>query len=75
MKQAEPPAAGIVFKPKSSEQVYIYSMGKRLRLTAIATTDAAANAHMAKPGNDDAVIACFGPLVLMANKYDGGERA
>lgn len=61
-----------LFKPKPDERVYIHSHGKRLRLTAIATTDEAANRHMAK--TDDAVIACFGPLVLMANKYDNGER-
>lgn len=68
------PTDGATIKPKPSEEVYIHSMGKRLRLTAIATTDDAANAHMGKPSNEDAVIACFGPLVLMANKHDNGTR-
>lgn len=63
-----------LFKPKSDEQVFIHSMGKRLRLTAIAVGDEAANRHMAK-NTDDAVIACFGPLVLMADRHNNGQRA
>ena len=54
----------------STEQVYIYSMGKRLLLTAIFDNDADANKHMAK--TDDACIAIFGKFVLLANKYDQG---
>lgn len=61
-----------VYRPKPGELVYIFSMGKRLKLTAIATSDDAANRHMAK-NPKDAVVACFGPLVLMANRYDQGE--
>jgi hypothetical protein len=52
--------------------LYVRSMGKRLRVTAIADNDDEANAHMAT--TDDAVIACVGPLVLMANMYDKGEK-
>lgn len=59
-----------LIKPKSDEQIYIHSMGKRLKLTAVALTDDAANEHCGK--TDDAVVACFGSLVLLANKYDNG---
>ena len=52
------------------ERLFIFSMGKRLRITAIFTDDDAANAHMAK--TDDAVIACHGPFIFLANKYDRG---
>jgi len=57
---------------KPDERLFVYTMGKRLRITAIFTDDDAANAHMGKPGNNDAVVACFGPFVLLADKYDHG---
>jgi hypothetical protein len=63
------------FKAKPDEKLYIYTMGKRLRVTAIFSDDDSANAHMAKSSNDDAVVATFGPFVFLANKYDHGERA
>lgn len=52
--------------------LYVRSMGKALRVTAIALTDDAANAHCAR--TEDAVVACVGSLVLMANKHDHGEK-
>jgi len=61
----------MLIRPKSpDETVYIHSMGKRLKITAIATSDASANHHCGQ--TDDAVIACFGSLIIMANKYDKG---
>lgn len=54
------------------EEVYLYSMGKRLRLTAIFDNDDDANAHMEK--SNDAVVACFGPFILCADKYDQGQK-
>lgn len=52
------------------QTIYIYSMGKRLQLTAIFDNDYDANKHMEK--TEDAVIATFGKYVLLANKYDKG---
>ena len=60
----------MIHKAKESEQLRICSMGKKLRVTAIATSDEEANEHMRK-NPDDAVVACLGPFVFMANKYDG----
>lgn len=53
------------------ETLRIRSMGKSLKITAIATSDDEANEHMRK-NKDDAVIAVAGPFVFMANKYDKG---
>jgi hypothetical protein len=54
-----------------TESLYVRSMGKALRVTVIATSDAEANDYMAKH-DDDACIAVFGPFVLLANRYDPG---
>lgn len=54
-----------------TESLYVRSMGKALRVTAIATSDAEANAHMSTH-RDDACIAVFGSFVLMAHRYDHG---
>jgi hypothetical protein len=54
-----------------SVSLYVRSMGKALRVTAIALTDDAANAHCAR--TNDAVVACVGRVVLMADKGDRGE--
>jgi len=56
---------------KESEKLYFCSMGKKLRITAIFTNDEEANRHMLK-NQDQATIACFGPFVFLANKYDKG---
>lgn len=55
-----------------TETLYIRSMGKALRVTAIFTSADAANAHMARPGNNDAVVAEVNGLVLLADKGDRG---
>lgn len=52
------------------QQIYIFSMGKKLLITAIFDNEDEANAHMAK--TDDAVIAEFGRFIFLANKYDKG---
>ena len=58
-----------ILKPEHG--LYVQSMRKFLRVTAMFDSDDAANAHMAKHG-DDAVVACFGPFVLLANVHDKG---
>lgn len=61
-------------KLTDTEKLYIRSMGKALRVTAIFATDDEANEFMARPGNDDAVVGVFGGLVMLANKYDRGVK-
>ena len=51
--------------------LYVSSMRKALRVTAIFDNDREANEHMAKH-SEAAVVACVGPLVLIADKYDQG---
>lgn len=55
---------------KDREEVWIYSMGKRFMLRAIADTVAEANTFM-ESHTETALIACFGPFNLIANKYEG----
>jgi len=55
---------------RDGEVLWLYSMGKRFQVTAIFTTDAEANAHMEKH-DSQAVIAAFGPFIVLANKYEG----
>ena len=54
-----------------TQTMYVRSMGKALRVTAIFDNDDAANAHMAK-NDEDAVVAVFGKFVLLANRCDRG---
>lgn len=63
----------MVRKFTSTEHVYIRSMGKLLRITAIATSDDEANSFMSK--NDEAaVVADCGGFVFMADRYDHGTK-
>jgi hypothetical protein len=55
---------------RESDQLWLYSMGKRFRVRAIFTNDDDSNAFMAKH-NDAAIIACFGPFQVIANVYAG----
>lgn len=55
---------------KEGEEVWTYSMGKRFQIRAIATTVDEANIFMAKH-EETALIACFGPYYIVANKYEG----
>jgi hypothetical protein len=54
-----------------SQEIYIYSMGKKLKITAIFDNEAEANANMAK--TDNAVVGEFGKFIFLANKYDTGQ--
>ena len=54
-----------------SQESYIYSMGKKLKITAIFDNEAEANANMAK--TDNAVVGEFGKFIFLANKYDTGQ--
>lgn len=59
-------------KMKPDDVLYIHSMGKRLRITAIFHSDADAIAYL-KRHSDEGVIAAFDPYVFIANIYDHGE--
>ncbi len=59
-------------KMKPDQILQIFSMGKRLRVTAIFHSDAEANAYMEKH-QDEGVIAAFDPYVFLANVYDKGD--
>jgi hypothetical protein len=62
---------GISHRSKPEEKLYLYSMGKRLRVTAIFTDVQDANRYM--EGKDEGVIAELGPFIFLANLYDPGE--
>ena len=51
--------------------IYVRSMGKALRVTAIFLSDDAANRHMAR--TNDAVVCEIGPYIFLADKGDKGE--
>jgi hypothetical protein len=51
--------------------LYVRSMGKALRVTAIYTSDTDANAYMATHP-DQGCVAVLGPFILLANLYDQG---
>lgn len=55
------------------QSLYIRSMGKALRVTAICTSESDANLHMERNIND-AVVAEIAPFIFMANKYDAGVK-
>lgn len=61
----------MIYKARNSENLRVRSMGKSLRVTAITTSDDEANEHIRK-NPTDAVIACLGPFVLLADKHDPG---
>lgn len=60
----------MIHQAKPDEMFWTYSMGKRFRVRAIATTDNEANAFM-NNHSDTGTIACFGPFVIIANFYEG----
>jgi hypothetical protein len=60
----------MIHTAKDSEQLWIYSMGKRFRVRAITDTDAEANAFMERH-RESTLIACFGPFNIVANTYEG----
>lgn len=52
------------------DMLYIYSMGKKIRVTSIFTDNRDCNIHCER--TNDAVIACFGDFIFCADKYDKG---
>ena len=55
---------------QSTQILYVRSMGKALQVTAIFTDAGKANSHMA--AHTDAVVAVFGPYILLADCHDKG---
>ena len=53
--------------------VYVRSMGKLLRVTAVFHDEDEANKYMEKHA-DEGLVACFAPYFLIANVYDKGEE-
>lgn len=60
-------------KLKPEQVLYVQSMGKALRVTAIFDNPSDANHYMAR-NKDEAVVAELGTMVLIANVYDKGAR-
>ena len=58
-------------KLPKQQKLYIRSMGKALRVTAICTSVSDANLYMER-NTSDAVVAEIGPFIIMADKYDRG---
>ena len=63
-----------LYPNRDNSALYIRSMGKMLRVTAIFTKNEDANRHTAKPGNTDAVVAVSGSLVILADVHDKGTK-
>ena len=59
---------------KSTHHLYVRSMRKLLKVTAIFTDDDAANAYMATH-RDEGVVAVMGEFILVANLHDHGNVA
>lgn len=57
---------------KPEQILYVQTMGKQLRVTALFASDDEANDYMERH-RDEGVVACFGPFVILANLYDKGE--
>lgn len=53
--------------------VYVATMGKLLKVTAIFDSDDEANEYMART-NDAVVAVSRGGMILLANKYDRGVK-
>ena len=60
-------------KLKPEQTMYVASMSKLLKVTAIFDNDDEANAYMSNHG-DEGVIAVFGSFVMLANLYDKGTK-
>ena len=55
---------------KPGEVLWLCSTSKRFQVTAIFTEPVEANARMEKH-DKQGVIACFGPFIVLVNKYEG----
>lgn len=60
-------------KLNEKQGLFVASMGKLLRVTAMFDSDEDANQYMAAH-NSEAVVACFGHFVLLANVHDKGLK-
>lgn len=60
-------------KLKETEILYVRTMGKAIRVTAVFDNDEDANKYMEK-NRDEGLVAEFGELRLIANLYDKGVR-
>ena len=58
-------------KIPTEQTLYIRSMGKALKVTAIFLDDDSANAYMAK-NKDEGVVSVIGQFIFLANVYDHG---
>ena len=56
---------------QDKQMLYVRSMGKLLKVTAIFTDEAAANYYMENV-RDEGVVAEFRPFIFMANLHDHG---
>lgn len=61
-------------KLSDTQTLYVRSMGKALKVTAMFTDEDKANAYMAKPDNNGGVVAVFGKFILVADVYDNGVK-
>lgn len=64
---------GTEMKLADHQAIYVRSMGKALRVTAMFTDVAEANQYMEK-NLDDGVIAEYGGVIFLANVYDTGVK-
>lgn len=62
----------MIYCARENDQLYIFSMGKRFAVRALTTTDDEANSFMERHPQT-ALIACFGPFNVIANKYEGDD--
>ena len=58
-------------KLKPEQMLYVRTMGKALKVTAVFTDDDSANAYMSNH-SDEGVVAEFAPYIFIANVYDNG---
>jgi len=61
-----------MYKSKPTENFYIRSMGKALRVTAIFESDEEANKYMSSH-RDQGVVSQFGPYIFIASLYEMGD--
>lgn len=60
-------------KLKKHQRLFVASMGKFLRVTAIFPSDDDANKYT-ESHRDEGVVACFGSIVLVASLHDHGTE-
>lgn len=58
------------YQAKPDDHLWVTSMGKKFRVRCVTTEIDEANDYMEKH-EETALIACFGPFNVIANKYEG----